>query len=435
MGTRGNARGRTAATAITSVVAVLATALLVALPAGTASADPDLRQARAAADELRDKVDRLHAAAEAAAEDYGDANDELDQVVAQLINSDEDLDAANLDARVADGRTADAARQMYMSGGPSALYASVLTGEDICDVLDRIASVDSVVRGSIVAGSDARERAAAAKVTTQDLALLTAQRRALEDRKVAAAEKAAAYLSEASTALEEANGLVRRLVEEERARAQAAAEAAARAAALDAALDHEPGPEGLARRDRPRYRRGERRPDHAVRRGRAHGRPPLAGYAVLRGRRRPQRPRHRLVLLARARRRPHRRRQLPRREHRGLRLLVVHAARLQPGGRRPAAHLAPAVAHRHAGGAQGPEARRPAVLGVQHGQPGVDPPRGALPRPRPHGALAAHRRPRPRGVGLPPRLHRRRPPGPRHRSRNGTAPGATRRVHSRACSA
>ena len=242
MGTRGNARGRTAATAITSVVAALATAFLVGIPAGVANADPDLNQARASADALRDKVDRLHAAAEAAAEDYGDANDELDQVVAKLISAVESLDEANQDARAADGRTADAARQMYMSGGPSALYASVLGGEDIGDVLDRIASVDSVVRGSIVAGSDARERAAAAKLTTQDLALLTAQRRALEDRKVAAAEKAAAYLSEADAALAEADALVRRLVEEERARAEAAAEARARAAALDAPWTTNPVP-------------------------------------------------------------------------------------------------------------------------------------------------------------------------------------------------
>lgn len=242
MRTRGRARGWTAATAITSVVAAFATVLLVGLPAGTANADPDLRQARAAADQLRDKVDRLHAAAEAAAEDYGDANDELDQVVAKLISADEDADAADQDAAAADGRTADAARQMYMSGGPSALYASVLTGEDIGDVLDRIASVDSVVRGEIVAGSDARERAAAARVTSRDLALLTAQRRALEDRKVAAADKAAAYLREASAALADADALVRRLVEEERARAEAAAEAAARAAALDAPWTTNPVP-------------------------------------------------------------------------------------------------------------------------------------------------------------------------------------------------
>jgi cell wall-associated NlpC family hydrolase len=225
-----------------SVVAALATAFLVGVPAGVANADPDLRQARAAADALRDKVDRLHAAAEAAAEDYGDANDELDQVVAQLIASDQDADEADQDARAADGRTADAARQMYMSGGPSALYASVLTGEDIGDVLDRIASVDSVVRGSIVAGSDARERAAAARVSTQDLALLAAKRRALEDRKVAAADKAAAYLREADAALADADALVRRLVEEERQRAEAAAEAAALAAAGDAPWGRNPVP-------------------------------------------------------------------------------------------------------------------------------------------------------------------------------------------------
>jgi cell wall-associated NlpC family hydrolase len=232
VGWRGTGGARTAATAISSVVAVLATALLVGAPA--ASADPDLTKARAAAAQLRDKVDLLRAEAEAAAEDYGDANSQLDQVVAKLINADEDLDSATLDARTADGRTADAARQMYMTGGPGALYASVLSGQDIGDVLDRLASVDSVVRGSIIAGSDARERVAVAKASTQDLALLTAQRRVLEDRKVAAATKAAMYLAQADAALAAATDTVRRLVEAERARAQARAEAAARAAALDA---------------------------------------------------------------------------------------------------------------------------------------------------------------------------------------------------------
>lgn len=241
MGWTGTARARTAATAITSIVAVLATAVLVGAPA--ASADPDLTKARAAAAQLRDKVDLLRAEAEAAAEDYGDANSQLDQVVAKLINADEDLDAATLDARTADGRTADAARQMYMTGGPGALYASVLSGQDIGDVLDRLASVDSVVRGSIIAGSDARERVAAAKASTQDLALLTAQRRVLEDRKVAAATKAAMYLAQADAALAAADDTVRRLVEAERARAQAQAEAAARAAALDAPWTTNPVPE------------------------------------------------------------------------------------------------------------------------------------------------------------------------------------------------
>lgn len=238
----GTARRRTTATAGAAIVAVLATAFLLGVPAGTASAAPDLTQARAAAAQLRDDVDRLHAEAEAAAEDYGSANDQLDQVVAQLINADQDLDAATLDALAAQGRTSDAARQMYMTGGPGALYASVLSGQDIGDVLDRLASIDSVVRGSIIAGSDARERVAAATATTQGLALLTAQRRALEDRKVDAATRAATFLAQADAALAAADETVRQLVEAERVRAEAAAEAAARTAAKGAPWTTNPVP-------------------------------------------------------------------------------------------------------------------------------------------------------------------------------------------------
>lgn len=235
-------RRRGVAGAITSALAVLATAVLVGVPAGTAHADPDLAQARAAATVLRDKVDQLRDEAEAAAEEYGAASDELEQVVSKLISSDEDLDTASMDQKTADGRTADAARQMYMTGGPGALYASVLSGNDIGDVLDRLASVDSVVRGTIIAGSDARERVAVARATRQDLALLTAQRRVLEDRKVAAATRARSLLAEADAALAAADDTVRRLVEAERARAEAQAEAAARAAALDAPWTTNPVP-------------------------------------------------------------------------------------------------------------------------------------------------------------------------------------------------
>jgi cell wall-associated NlpC family hydrolase len=218
---------RSAVAAAAGVLALLVAGLAVPTPA---NADTDLTKARAQAAQLRDQVDRLDAEAEAAAEDYGDASSALDDVVARMLTSDQDVDAANLDAAVADGRKADAVRQMYMSGGPSALYASVLTGESIGDVLDRIASVEGVVRGDIVAGSDARERAAAAANDRSQAALLVAQKRVLEERRKNAAERVLSLRAQAAAALASADALVRRLVDEERAKAQAAAEAAARAA-------------------------------------------------------------------------------------------------------------------------------------------------------------------------------------------------------------
>jgi cell wall-associated NlpC family hydrolase len=220
---------RRRATGVLLAAALLGGAVLAGAP--SASADPDLTQARAAASQLRDKVDRLHAEAEAAAEDYGAANDALEQIVSQLLVADEDVDLAQGRADQAAGRTADAARHMYMTGGSGSLYASVLAGQSISDVLDRLASVDSIVRGDIVASDEARQQVVEAKVTRGSLALLTARKHSLEIQRADAANRAATLLARANVALDSATELVRDLVERERAMAQARAEAAARAAA------------------------------------------------------------------------------------------------------------------------------------------------------------------------------------------------------------
>nr|MDA8434826.1 hypothetical protein [Actinomycetales bacterium] len=215
-------------TAAVAAAAATAVVLVVALlPAAPASAGPDLDKARKQAAALRVEVDRLQAEAEAAAEDYGAANDALNDVVTRLTLANENVDQTQsaVDAQAA--RTDAAAAQLYMSGGPGAIYGSVLDGTDISDVLDRIAAVDSVVRGQIISTDRARATAAHARLTAADLALLTAQRRALEDKRVAAAERAATLQAQAVAALAGADALVRDLVDQERAAAQAAAEAAA----------------------------------------------------------------------------------------------------------------------------------------------------------------------------------------------------------------
>lgn len=220
---------RTRATSALLVATVLGATVLAGAP--SASADPDLTQARAAAAQLRDRLDVLQAQAEAAAEDYGAANDALEQVVSKLLVADQSVDDATDLAKKADGRTADAARHMYMTGGAGSLYASVLSGQSISDVLDRIASVNSIVSGDIVASDEARRTVAEATATRSSLAALTAQKHVLEAARAAAANRAALLLARARVAYDSATTLVRDLVERDRAAAQARAEAAARAAA------------------------------------------------------------------------------------------------------------------------------------------------------------------------------------------------------------
>ncbi len=218
---------RTVVTAAVAAAVVLSTMLTTGAPA---NAQTDLQKAQAAANVLRDKVDLLESESEAAAEDYGAVNDELSSLVTQLIIAEQNVDITHQDVRAAVGRTDDAARQMYMTGGPSAIYASILEGHDISDVLDRIASVDSVVRGDIVATGDARSQAAQATAVRSGLALLTARRRVLEDQAAAIAARAADLHAEAVAALADADATVRQLVDTERALAQARADALATAA-------------------------------------------------------------------------------------------------------------------------------------------------------------------------------------------------------------
>ena len=138
----GTGRRRAITTALVAAALVLTTMVTTGAPA---NAETDLQKAQAAANVLRDKVDLLESESEAAAEDYGAVNDQLSTLVTQLIIAEQNVDSTHQNVRAAVGRTDDAARQMYMTGGPSAIYASVLDGHDISDVLDRIASVLSLI--------------------------------------------------------------------------------------------------------------------------------------------------------------------------------------------------------------------------------------------------------------------------------------------------
>jgi len=210
-------------TAATACAATAVTVLALVVTAAPAHADHSLTSARTKAARLAALVDHLSAESEMAAEDYGAADDQLNQVVTALIVAQGNLDTAtqNADAQVA--HTDDVAAQMYMAGGPSALYASVLDGRSISDALDRIASVNAVVRGDIVATMQSQAQVRTAIDARAQLALLTARRSALQAKKAALAAKAAALEDEARNALASADADVQRLVDQARQAAEAAA--------------------------------------------------------------------------------------------------------------------------------------------------------------------------------------------------------------------
>ena len=195
---------------------------------------------------------------------------------------------------------------------------------------------------------DARADAAhGAARRAADLGLLTAQRRVLEDRLVAAAQRAEAlHAAGRCRARRRRRARARRLVEEERAAAEAAGRGRSPGgAAFDVPWTTNPVPADSLRRRRPGHRRGSRGSGDALRGRRDHRRPPLARYALLRRRRR----RERSLAPAGAPRRhpttgaPTTAPARPTSTDR-VRLLEPHGPDLQRGRAQPAPDLAPAVA-------------------------------------------------------------------------------------------
>lgn len=226
----GGRRRRGTSRAGLALEVVLALALGLGLvQARPAAADPDLTAARAKARALAQQVQQIEHQAEAATEAYDEVQDRLGSVVTAHLTTSQRL--AELSA-AADGAHAAATRRLralYMSGGPAGLYAAVLRAGDIGDALTRADVVGRVLqteRSTLRRADDVV--ASTAELETQ-LERLAAERTTLEVRARADRQVVEDLLAQRQRALDSATATVARLVEEERARAEA--EAAARAAA------------------------------------------------------------------------------------------------------------------------------------------------------------------------------------------------------------
>jgi len=212
----------------------VAGAILLALvgplvSAGPAAAAPDLGAARQRAAALLREVADLEERAEIATEDLNGIQDELGQVVTAYLTASEQLGELGGQRREQQAAASRRVRALYMAGGSTGLYATVLAGADIRDVLNRVDVVGRVLateQGTIAATTRRISDAAAATARLDELA---ARRTVLEGRAEAARATIESTLARRQSELAAANALVLRLVEEERARAEAAA--AARAAA------------------------------------------------------------------------------------------------------------------------------------------------------------------------------------------------------------
>jgi len=88
----------------------------------------------------------LELAADVAVEDYLTVADQLDRATSAYVSASRVLGAARSasdEAELAAGRRA---RALYIAGGPVALYASVLTGADMREVMDRAQTVQRLIQ-------------------------------------------------------------------------------------------------------------------------------------------------------------------------------------------------------------------------------------------------------------------------------------------------
>ncbi|HEY5186308.1 MAG TPA: C40 family peptidase [Actinomycetes bacterium] len=204
-----------------------AAALLAGLPSGPAAADPTVADARARAAALATQVAALEVQLETATEAYNRVQDHLGAVVTSYLSASQQLQTLTDQQSSQQAETTRRVRALYMSGGTTGLYASVLAGGDISDVLLRIATVDLVLRSEQAAAAGTTTQLTAAAALAGRLDTLAAQRTSLETAARGAATSVETLLATRQAELAAASADVRRLVA-----ADQAAAAAARAAAL-----------------------------------------------------------------------------------------------------------------------------------------------------------------------------------------------------------
>jgi cell wall-associated NlpC family hydrolase len=217
------------------VTAALIPAVLVpaALAAPAAPRTDVVGDARQEATDLRLRVDALQLQAEQASENYDAAYDALGRAVTAHVAAGRQLDVARASADATDGQAGRRVRALYMAGGGTGLYASVLNSGDLPDALRRLHQVDAVLVGDHRAAADAGQAFAQRRTADAHLqaAALTAVRlqRTVADR----ADVVRALLAQTDALMAHADARVVALAAQQRLDEQAAA--ARRAAVVLAA--------------------------------------------------------------------------------------------------------------------------------------------------------------------------------------------------------
>ncbi len=218
-----------------------ATGLLLGglLASGTVQASPvavasPLGDARSRAAALRAQVDDLTTQAEIATEQYDETYAKLGKAVNAHIEAQRALDAAKAASGASNDQKSLRARALYMSGGPSAIYATVLSSGSLTDVANRVHQVQVVMVGDARQVRDASQAVQRLADAEKALASSETLANALQKQVTKQADKVNELLGRTQALLAAADQQVRVLAEQQR-QAAAAAAAARAAAALAAA--------------------------------------------------------------------------------------------------------------------------------------------------------------------------------------------------------
>ena len=116
-----------------------------------AHADPSVASAQTQAKALAAQVKALQIQAEVATEQYDAVQEQLGVVVSRYLTASQDTGSLQQQTDLLQAQKIARARALYMAGGQLGLYAQVLDGTDINDVLSRISAVGHVLDAESVA--------------------------------------------------------------------------------------------------------------------------------------------------------------------------------------------------------------------------------------------------------------------------------------------
>lgn len=224
-------------------VALASTLVLTGiLFAGPARADTPAQRAAALAQQVHD----LQRRAEAATELYDLTQGELGNVVTQASLAQQRAEQARVTEATSSDQAAQRVRDLYMLGGPGALYLQAITGSgDFTNLQTGLIAAHHVLQDSRAAATAAEATSAAAQQADERAQSLADRQTRLETQLANQVSTIRATLAQAQHALDAANAEVRTLAAQAELQ-RAARDSAGFTAALAAAIQSDPGGAGQA---------------------------------------------------------------------------------------------------------------------------------------------------------------------------------------------